>query len=289
LLSGSRVARIVATVTTTRRPRVCCDREANNVMRVTVLAWLLMSGLVGSSQETFRINGVVRDNQGGALPGAEITISGGQTVVADVEGRFELSNLAAGAYDLRARLAGFRAQSQQVRVGQSPTTRVTFVLPLGMLAEVMHITPEPREAYRRADAIAHIRIMRQLPPLPCSELGVVSALHEGAVLSALKGALPTTIHFFQDSAGTCVEGSTTLEGMGERAYSAGSEYILFLVRVGDRFDRIAGGSLAFPVRAGSVFTHEFMGLPEVVSLDAFRVALQELAREPLAARGCPSG
>lgn len=69
-----------------------------------------------------------------------------------------------------------RAQSQQVRVGAWPTSRVTFVLPLGMLAEVMHIAPEPREAYRQADAIAHIRIVRQLPPLPCSELGVLAAL-----------------------------------------------------------------------------------------------------------------
>ena len=82
----------------------------------------------------------------------------------------------------------------------------------------------------------------------------------------------------QDSAGTCVEGSTSAEGIGERPYRSGTEYILFLVRDGNRFNRISGGSFAFPVRGGRVLTHGFRGLPDVVNLEAFRVALQELAR-----------
>jgi hypothetical protein len=243
----------------------------------SIVTVLFISLLVASGQDTFRINGVVRDSEGGLLPGADVTLDGGLTVIADADGRFEFANLTKGIYDIRARLAGFRAQTQQVRVGAAPTTHILIALPVGMLREVLHVAPEPSEAYREADAIAHVRIVRTLPPLPCSELGVVSALHEGAVLSVVKGTLPPLIDFLQDSAGICVEGSTTLEGMA-RAYTGGSEYILFLVRARNWYDRIAGGAFAFPVREGSVRTNGFRGLPDVVSVDRFRLALQELAR-----------
>jgi hypothetical protein len=168
--------------------------------------------------------------------------------------------------------------TQQIHVGSSPTTRVEFELRLGLLVEGLPVALEPKEAYQRSDAIAHVRIVRQLPPLPCSELRIVSALHEAVVLSTLKGSLSTTINFLQDSAGTCVEGSTSSEGIGERTYTPGTEYILFLVRDGERFNRMAGGSLAFPVREGRVRTGGFRGLPNVVSVDAFRMAMQQLAQ-----------
>jgi hypothetical protein len=244
----------------------------------SILTALIISLLVGTGQDTFRIDGVVRDSQGGALPGAEITLSGGRTVVTDIDGRFAFANLGPGSYEISARLAGFRAQTQRVHFRESSTVQVVFALSLAMLAEVLPIVPEPHDAYREADAIAHVRIVRTLPPLPCSGLGVVSAQHEATVLSELKGTLPSTVYFLQDSAGQCVEGSTMLEGAGERVYRPGSEYILFLVRAGKWYGRIAGGALAFPVREGSVNTHGFRDLPEVVSLDRFRLALQELAR-----------
>jgi hypothetical protein len=247
-------------------------------MLVTLVGACVFSCLSVGVQDGFRIIGVVRDVQGGALPGVEITLTDGRSVVADAAGRFEVVNLTRGAYELRAALAGFRAQTQQVRVGESPTTSVEFVLALGMLVEALPVEPEPEEAYREAVAIAHVRIVRELPPLPCSELRVVSALHEAVVLAELKGSLPPTIHFLQDSSGTCVEGSTSARGIGDRPYRPGNEYVLFLVRDGERFNRLAGGSLAFPVRNGRVGTHGFDGLPDVVDLATFRAALQRLAQ-----------
>ena len=95
----------------------------------------------------------MRDSQGGALPGAEITLSGGRTVIADVDGRIAFANLGPGSYEVSARLAGFRTQTQQVHFGELSTVQVVFALSLATLAEVLPIVPEPHDAYREADAI----------------------------------------------------------------------------------------------------------------------------------------
>lgn len=72
----------------------------------------------------------MRDTEGGALAGAHISIDIDDTinVTTDEQGRFEISHLEPGTYSVRAALSGFRPQTQLVRMGPMPTTRVTFVL-----------------------------------------------------------------------------------------------------------------------------------------------------------------
>jgi Carboxypeptidase regulatory-like domain len=136
--AARRVSSVLRLFRTSRRPgRSFCQTVSVSekgpvpfsVAAVTLVGLLLAAPIV-NAQETFRIEGIVRDTDGRALPGAEITVDGEQpaSVVADEQGRFEVSSLAAGTYSLRARLVGYREQRQLVRVGQSPTTRVTFVL-----------------------------------------------------------------------------------------------------------------------------------------------------------------
>lgn len=69
------------------------------------------------------IRGLVVDDSGVALPGASITVIGPDgrrfTIVSDVEGRFRLSDLREGEYEIRAELTGFATLTRKVTVHAS--------------------------------------------------------------------------------------------------------------------------------------------------------------------------
>ena len=68
------------------------------------------------AQNTFTISGTVRDNKDG-LPGASIYLSGYKiATVADNDGKFKLSNLKPGSYDLLVQIVGYLPYSKSVIV-----------------------------------------------------------------------------------------------------------------------------------------------------------------------------
>jgi hypothetical protein len=79
-----------------------------------VIALVLVMATTGFAQtNTGQIAGVVRDAQGGALPGATVTIehleSGSRdSRVADGEGRYLFPSLRVGSYTITVELTGFR-------------------------------------------------------------------------------------------------------------------------------------------------------------------------------------
>lgn len=81
------------------------------------------------------LRGAVLDEQGAALPGATITIrhvdtNTIETLVSGGEGKFFLTNLRPGSYELACDLASFAVQKQllELRVGQDLTVNVTMRL-----------------------------------------------------------------------------------------------------------------------------------------------------------------
>jgi hypothetical protein len=78
-----------------------------------IVGWLLSAAAAVAQTNTGQIAGVVRDAQGGALPGATVIAehfeSGTRiTRVADEAGRYLLPSLRVGSYTITAELAGFR-------------------------------------------------------------------------------------------------------------------------------------------------------------------------------------
>jgi Carboxypeptidase regulatory-like domain len=76
--------------------------------------------------------GQVVDNDGAALPGVTVTLTGvgaPQTTVTDSQGRFRFPNLSPGTYTVRAELAGFGTATRAgigVRIGGSPDISMTL-------------------------------------------------------------------------------------------------------------------------------------------------------------------
>jgi hypothetical protein len=117
--------------TTGTRPGCGSRRGVVLVAKMACLTVLLFNSFsITHAQATFRVEGLVRDTEGRALAGAQISIDTDNTVsvTTDEQGRFEISGLEPGTYSVRAALAGFRPQTQLVRVGTLLTARVTFVL-----------------------------------------------------------------------------------------------------------------------------------------------------------------
>ena len=90
------------------------------------------------------IEGYVADVDGGLLPGVTVDVSSPslpavQTLTSDSRGRFNVSQLAAGDYQLSLRLSGFRTARGAVEVKPGAASAVTFQMGVGSLSEVVTV------------------------------------------------------------------------------------------------------------------------------------------------------
>jgi hypothetical protein len=106
---------------------------------------LFITAAPAFGQATAQISGTVRDDGGGVLPGADVTVTNTNTglsrsAVTDGAGQYVLTNLALGPYRFEASLAGFRTYEQTgivLQVGDAPVLNVT--LAIGALTETVSV------------------------------------------------------------------------------------------------------------------------------------------------------
>jgi hypothetical protein len=84
-------------------------------------------------QATGGIRGEVRDDNGGAVPGATVSAVGlvRRMAVADEQGRFQFLALPPGRYELAAELSGFNRAVRLVDVVAGSTARITLAMTTG--------------------------------------------------------------------------------------------------------------------------------------------------------------
>src|SRR3990172_6315770 len=117
---------------------------------VLALAVAVMVSISASAQViTGTIFGTVRDESGGVLPGATVTItspalpSGPSTQVSNEKGQFRFPNLAPGVYALNVSLAGFSTYNEEgMRVSVGGTTERDVPMKLSSVAETVTVTGE---------------------------------------------------------------------------------------------------------------------------------------------------
>jgi outer membrane receptor protein involved in Fe transport len=121
--------------------------------RLTVLL-LVLIGLPGpgahlaGAQTTASIAGTVTDATGGVLPTAEIVVTNAETGVtrtttADDQGRYRVSNLNIGRYDVSATMAGFQTATRQginLTIGREAVVDIS--LNLGEISDQVTVTSD---------------------------------------------------------------------------------------------------------------------------------------------------
>lgn len=122
-------------------------------MRKTTLPLLLMmllsSGDAFAVSTTGSLSGVVKDTDGGPLPGATISIAspsligGSRVEVSGADGSFNFPDLAPGIYTAKAELAGFASQQvETVRVRLDRAATIFVTLPPDAFTETLTVTTE---------------------------------------------------------------------------------------------------------------------------------------------------
>src|SRR4029453_11839069 len=106
------------------------------VRRLAGVSLALVLALVGTAAQaqlqTSNLYGNVKDNQGAALPGVTVTLSGGgapQVQVTNAQGQFRFLSLAPGGYALKAELEGFSPLDYPkivINVGRNTTIEMTM-------------------------------------------------------------------------------------------------------------------------------------------------------------------
>src|SRR6266545_3201296 len=98
------------------------------------LGVVLLSSVAMAQGSTAQINGTVRDDSGGVLPGATVTATQTDTgfarsVTTDSAGAYTMPNLPLGPYRLEVTLNGFRSFAQTgitLQVNANPVINVTL-------------------------------------------------------------------------------------------------------------------------------------------------------------------
>lgn len=107
---------------------------------VTVMAG---ASLAGAQTLTGTILGVITDEQGGVLPGVNVTLTGRTgsiTQVTNAKGEYRFLALNPGTYSVRAEIQGFKPKEQQnIEVGVARTAQVDLSLQVGQLTETVNV------------------------------------------------------------------------------------------------------------------------------------------------------
>jgi hypothetical protein len=114
--------------------------------RGMVLALALLVGAIPTAWaqlSTGNIYGVVNDEQGGALPGAEITLTGTliaeRSTTADSAGNFRFLNLDPGSYKVSVGLAGFATLNRALIVNTGANVEVSFSMKVGQMQDTINV------------------------------------------------------------------------------------------------------------------------------------------------------
>jgi hypothetical protein len=130
----------------------------------TALIW---SQVVGGS-----ITGTVKDDSGGAIPEASVTVKNRETgaerkAVTDQAGRYTIFSIAIGRYDVAAEKTGFatgRRAGIELAVGQ--TLSIDLTLPVGQVQQSITIEEAPSAVTLSTQQISGLVSERQVKDLP---------------------------------------------------------------------------------------------------------------------------
>ena len=115
------------------------------IVAVAVLSLLVVGGTAFAQQQTGNLFGTVADEQGAALPGVTVTLSGSgapQVQVTNAEGQFRFLGLSPGSSSLKAELEGFSTiDYPNIVIGVGKNTEIKVTLSAAV-EDVITVTAE---------------------------------------------------------------------------------------------------------------------------------------------------
>src|SRR4030095_2575059 len=142
----------------------------NVLLRSALLA--LMAATAFAQTPTATLSGAIRDASAAFVPGAQVSVTTTEsgtkrTTSSDESGRYILTNLPPGKYDVRAELTGFRTAVQNgVVLTVGGTTSVDLTLQVGAVSEVVEVRhEEPLVETTRAE-LSRVVTSQEIESLP---------------------------------------------------------------------------------------------------------------------------
>jgi len=106
---------------------------------------VLLAAPGGAQTLVGTITGVVKDEQGGALPGVNVTLigkTGARSAVTDTSGFYRFPAVEPGSYDVRTDFAGFQPKQQAVTISIGKELTADFSLKLSSFSETANVLGE---------------------------------------------------------------------------------------------------------------------------------------------------
>jgi Ca-activated chloride channel homolog len=114
--------------------------------RAVLASFLVLLITVTGRAAGVPVRGTVVDPAGSAIPGATVELSSGSRVIAKTtsgaDGRFAFENVAAGNYEIRVTLTGFRQIVVRIAIGSSAPQPLTVKLLIGSMSESVVVEAE---------------------------------------------------------------------------------------------------------------------------------------------------
>src|SRR5438067_2104657 len=149
-----------------------------------------------------QLSGVVRDTSGGAIPGAEVTVTktdtgATRTVFTGSDGAYTLPNLPVGPYELKVVLQGFNTYIRSgivLQVGSNPELNVT--LAVGAISEQVTVTANASLVETKNTGVGQVIDNQRVMELPLNGRQATELIFlSGLATSAPAGDLNTNKNF----------------------------------------------------------------------------------------------
>ncbi len=259
-------------------------RPATAFMFVMCLPFL-SQGFVSHSSQSGTLRGHVLDCNDGVIAGAKVKVTGPAlqkplTALTDARGRYLITGLPAGSYDLEAAATGFSVWKRggiEVASGSELSFEITLQRDTADEAPAVKDLPT---WWRSADAVVYLRIEESLGVRPLRASGqcvAVCTLHRVSVLEVFRRyrgePREKSLTFLQGSAGTWPSQGGTIVGR-ETPGKPGDEMVAFLIW--NNPEHAFQSAVLVPVLDGQVRSPHIEELQNTMRLEAFLAKLRAM-------------
>jgi outer membrane receptor protein involved in Fe transport len=183
------------------------------------------------AQTTATVSGTVRDETGGVLPGAEIVVTNSETGVsrttpADAQGRYRVTNLNIGQYEVSASMSGFQKAVRQgiaLTIGRDAVVDIT--LKVGDLSEDVTVSGDAPLVDTQSGSLGTIVDRDTILEIPLSgrDLTALITLQAGttAATTASKGSNQGFSNKFSIGGARPADNSILLDGTEVKGWDQG--------------------------------------------------------------------